>query len=56
MIETNPIPIKYILNALGHCEATLRLPLCEPSSDATDAMRRMLDKIREMERADKSSA
>jgi len=28
-IETNPIPIKYMLSLMGHCKEVYRLPLCE---------------------------
>jgi len=27
-IETNPIPIKYVMHLLGRCTETYRLPLC----------------------------
>lgn len=39
-IETNPIPIKAVLNAMGLMESGLRLPLIE-MEDAT--RRRVLD-------------
>ena len=32
-IETNPIPVKYMLSLLGMCSETYRLPLCEPGAD-----------------------
>ena len=27
--ESSPGPVKYAANLLGHCQADLRLPLCE---------------------------
>lgn len=33
-IETNPIPVKYIVHKLGLCELSYRLPMCEPSENA----------------------
>ena len=35
-LETNPIPVKYAMKALGRDTGELRLPLCEPT-DATKA-------------------
>ena len=32
--ETSPSPVKYALSRLGRCEATVRLPLVEPSERA----------------------
>lgn len=31
--ESSPAPVKYALSRLGHCEATLRLPLVEPREE-----------------------
>ena len=36
-VETNPVPLKYMLSVLGKCSAEVRLPLCE-ASDASKAM------------------
>lgn len=33
-VETNPIPVKYIVHKLGLCELSYRLPMCEPSENA----------------------
>ena len=33
-VETNPIPVKYVVSKLGLCEKTYRMPLCDPSKDA----------------------
>ena len=49
MIETNPIPIKFIMHELGFCTSTVRLPLCEPSAASADALRKMIGTIREIE-------
>ena len=32
-IETNPIPIKYMLFLMGKCKDVYRLPMCELSND-----------------------
>ncbi len=32
--ETSPSPAKYALSRLGRCEATVRLPMVEPSERA----------------------
>ncbi len=32
-MQTSPIPIKYIMHLAGFCEAEIRMPLCEPSSE-----------------------
>ena len=31
--ETNPVPVKTAMAALGLCDETFRLPLCELSTD-----------------------
>ena len=49
MIETNPIPIKFIMSELGFCTNALRLPLCEPSSKSVEAIRKMIPRIQELE-------
>ncbi len=40
-VETNPIPVKYVLSQMGLCSPTFRLPLCTPSADA----KKILDKL-----------
>ncbi len=49
MIETNPIPIKYMMHQLGYCTKEVRLPLCEPSSVTVEAVRRALEQLRNLE-------
>ncbi len=49
MIETNPIPIKFIMHALGFCSNHVRLPLCEPSGKSVEAIRKMIDHIKHLE-------
>ena len=49
MIETNPIPIKFIMHALGFCTAAVRLPLCEPTAASAKTLRTMVEAIRERE-------
>ncbi len=50
MVETNPIPIKYIMHQLGHCTAHIRLPMCEPSSTSLPVLQKALDMIKGWER------
>lgn len=40
-VETNPIPVKYIVHKLGLCELSYRLPLCEP----TEGTKKYLDEV-----------
>ncbi len=49
MIETNPIPIKYLMHQLGYCTKEVRLPLCEPLPATADTIDRALEKIRTLE-------
>ena len=49
MIETNPIPIKYLMHKLGYCTKEVRLPLCEPRSTTVDAIDRVVDQVRRLE-------
>ena len=49
MMETNPIPIKYIMHRLGYCSKEVRLPLCEPRPTTVEVLDRTLDKIRDLE-------
>lgn len=49
MIETNPIPIKFIMHKLGVCTSTVRLPLCEPSTASSDKLSRAIEAIQKME-------
>jgi len=48
-VETNPIPVKYAVSKLGHCENELRLPLVPASERAIllidDALRECGAKI-----------
>jgi 4-hydroxy-tetrahydrodipicolinate synthase len=36
--ETNPVPVKYAVSRLGKCENELRLPLCEATKNAREAV------------------
>lgn len=40
-VETNPIPVKYIVHKLGLCELAYRLPMCEP----TEGTKKYLDEL-----------
>ena len=53
MIETNPIPIKSIMHQLGFCTPTVRLPLCEPSPEAAQALQKMMGTIQKLEAGDR---
>jgi len=41
-IETNPIPIKAAMGMLGMCEPDLRLPMCAPSPENIEKIRKAL--------------
>ena len=49
MVETNPIPIKFIMHALGFCTSTVRLPLCEPRPATIEALQKIIGTVQEME-------
>ncbi len=49
MIETNPIPIKYMLHRMGLCTSHIRLPLCEPRDKFIPEIEQAMEKLREME-------
>ncbi|MEM6843126.1 MAG: 4-hydroxy-tetrahydrodipicolinate synthase [Bacteroidota bacterium] len=49
MVETNPIPIKSIMQQLGYCSPQVRLPLCEPTESTQKAIAEVLDNIRHVE-------
>lgn len=49
MVETNPIPMKYIMHQLGYCSSHIRLPLCEPSDKSMPAIQKALNMIKEIE-------
>ena len=40
--EVNPIPVKTALELMGMCSGTLRLPLCEPSEEHRERIRKTL--------------
>lgn len=40
--EVNPIPVKTALELMGMCGGTLRLPLCEPSGEHREHIRKTL--------------
>jgi 4-hydroxy-tetrahydrodipicolinate synthase len=37
-IETNPLPVKYIMHKLGHCANVLRLPLVPVTAASAAAL------------------
>ena len=48
-IETNPLPVKYIMHKLGYCANVLRLPLVpvtEASAHALDDLVATIDDLR----------
>ncbi|MDX9800956.1 MAG: 4-hydroxy-tetrahydrodipicolinate synthase [Spirochaetia bacterium] len=44
-IDTNPIPIKYMMSLKGMVKETYRLPLCEMSKDYKKQVKDMLEKM-----------
>jgi 4-hydroxy-tetrahydrodipicolinate synthase len=42
-VETNPVPLKYMLSVLGKCSADVRLPLCELSDASKATVRKALE-------------
>lgn len=40
--EVNPIPVKYALSLMNKCKDTMRLPLCPPSSESADNIKKAL--------------
>ena len=45
-LSTNPIPIKTAMALAGHCDAELRLPMCEMSAVATAELKAIMEKLR----------
>lgn len=43
-IETNPIPIKYMLALQGRCQEVYRLPMCEPSDEHKQELKQVMNK------------
>jgi 4-hydroxy-tetrahydrodipicolinate synthase len=43
--ESNPGPVKTILNLMGRCEATVRLPLVEPSRASRQRLERLAGEL-----------
>ena len=41
-VETNPIPVKYVLYRMGLCRLVYRLPMCPPSEKAIAALEETL--------------
>lgn len=48
-LESNPIPVKAVLSALGMCENVLRLPLLPLSSHLTPTVATIVEHVREVE-------
>ncbi|MFW5995590.1 MAG: 4-hydroxy-tetrahydrodipicolinate synthase [Spirochaetia bacterium] len=44
-LDTNPIPVKYAMAALGRCEEVYRLPMCELAEHAKHTLDGVLDKL-----------
>lgn len=44
-LETNPIPIKYALSCLNHCESILRLPLTQPKETFCKKIKKALETL-----------
>jgi len=44
-IETNPIPIKYMLSLQGKCEEAYRLPLCELRPESKAKVKAVLEEL-----------
>ena len=49
MMETNPIPIKAMMNQLGYCSPHVRLPLCEPMKSSLEAIQRGVAMAQQLE-------
>lgn len=43
--QTNPIPVKYAAYLMGLCENEIRLPLCEPSNEAKERIKKELKSL-----------
>ena len=41
--ETNPIPVKHVMAAMGLCHAEYRLPLCQPSVEVSRRLGELFD-------------
>ncbi|MBI5414639.1 4-hydroxy-tetrahydrodipicolinate synthase [Candidatus Peregrinibacteria bacterium] len=41
-LETNPIPVKYVVSKIGLCELQYRLPMCEPSEESQKILDTMM--------------
>ena len=44
-VETNPIPIKYMLSKQGRCKEVYRLPLCEMSPEHKTGVDKVLKEM-----------
>ncbi len=44
-IETNPIPIKYMLELIGNCKAVYRLPMCELQEESKEKVKQVLTEM-----------
>ncbi len=44
-VESNPIPVKYAMAAMGLCEEVYRLPLVQPSAASKEAVLRALREV-----------
>ena len=42
-VETNPIPVKYVVSKLGLCKPRYRMPLCDPSKDAQKVLDELIN-------------
>lgn len=41
--EVNPIPVKYLAHLMGFCLADYRLPLCPPSEETKERLKKILE-------------
>lgn len=48
-LESNPIPVKFLMSELGLCNETLRLPLSPAGTPTREALRPWISKIKEWE-------
>ncbi len=50
MIETNPIPVKYMMHKMGYCTSNIRLPLCAPSEQSLERIHQAIKLVETLEK------
>lgn len=50
MIETNPIPVKYMMHKMGYCSSQIRLPLCAPGKESMDSIHQAIKLVETLEK------